>query len=55
MKAYISRRINNISLFAQYEIARLGPKVQNFYKIGFSSSQIIKIIPHFVSEAELIS
>jgi len=55
MGAYVSKRQSGVSLYKQYEIARLGPKVQNFYKMGLPSSFIIKILPHFSSEVELIS
>ena len=55
MSAYVSKPQSGISLYKQYEIARLGPKVQNFYKMGLPSSIIIKILPHFSTEVELIS
>jgi len=55
MKAYVSGEIDGISLFEQYEIARLAPKIQTYYKMGLPPSFIIKMIPHFATEADLIS
>ncbi|MHA1455608.1 MAG: hypothetical protein ACTSR5_06425 [Promethearchaeota archaeon] len=55
MGTYVARHLDGISLFEQYEIARLAPKVQRYYKMGLPSSFIIKMIPHFATEADLIS
>jgi len=55
IKTYVARPINDFSFFEQYKIARLAPKIQRYYKMGLPPSFIIKVMPHFVTEADLLS